>query len=170
MPTVTKTLLLNNNYQVLGFINERRAIKLYLKDKVEVLSNWGGKKISTGKMCIDHPATLRMKYQVAVNATKLSFSRNLIFRRDKYICAYCGIKQFGKNLTIDHILPKSMGGQNSFSNCVTACVTCNRGKSNRTPEQAGMSLKTNPITPNRYLPFFPSEIEYHQDWLFFVRH
>lgn len=165
---MVKTLLLNNNYQIIAFISERKAIKLLLKDKAEVLSIWDGHKIYSGNGFINHPATLKMKYHISLNPTKLTFSRKLILRRDKYTCGYCAKKYSIGNLTIDHILPKSLGGENSFINCVAACLPCNRKKRNRTPEQAGMVLKIVPSIPNKYLCYFPDEINWHNDWLFFI--
>lgn len=163
-----KTLLLNSNFQILAFINERRAIKLIVNDKVEILSNWQGRKICSSNGYMLHPATLRMKYQIHLQPTKLVFSRKLILRRDAYTCAYCCKKYAQANLTIDHVIPKSIGGENSFVNCVTACLLCNRKKGNRTPEQADMPLKIQPTVPNKYLAYFPSDIEWHDDWLFFA--
>jgi len=165
---MTKTLLLNNNFQVLAFITERRAIKLLLKNKAEVLSIWSGRKISSGSGYIDHPATIRMKYHINLNRTKLIFSRQLVFRRDKFICAYCSKLCKKSNITIDHVLPKSMGGENSFLNCVAACIACNLRKANQTPEQAGMILKITPYIPNKFLFFLPDQLEWHDDWLFFT--
>ncbi len=165
---MNKTLLLNSNYQILAFITEKRAIKLLIKDKVEVISNWQGKKIYSSNGHVAHPATLRMKYHINLKPTKLMFSRKLILRRDAYICGYCEKPCKQTNLTIDHIIPKSVGGPNTFSNCITACLNCNRAKGNRTPEQAGMTLKRQPTIPNKFLCYLPGEIEWHDDWLFFV--
>jgi hypothetical protein len=165
---VIKTLLLNDNFQILAFITERRAVKLILKGKAEIINNWQGRKICYGNGFINHPATIRMKYHIVMKATKLTFSRRLVLRRDQYTCCYCNTKYHQSNLTIDHVVPKSAGGANSFVNCVTACLNCNRRKSNRTPEQAGMTLQITPRTPNKYLCYFPNDIEWHNDWLFFV--
>jgi hypothetical protein len=163
-----KTLLLNDNFQIIAFITEKKAIKLLLKGKAEMLSGWIGRKIYSSNGFIEHPATLKMKYHVALRPTKLIFSRKLVLRRDEYTCCYCYKKYKHTNLTIDHVIPKSVGGINSFTNCVTACISCNRKKRNRTPEQAGMVLKIQPSAPNKYLCYFPSEIEWHDDWLFFT--
>lgn len=163
-----KTLLLNDNFQILAFIGERRATRLLLKGKAELLSVWNGRKIHSANSYIDHPATLRMKYHIHLHPTKLNFSRKLVLRRDEYTCCYCSKTYKHAKLTIDHILPKSAGGENSFLNCVTACLNCNRKKSNRTPEQAGMTLKKIPTIPNKYLCYFPGEIEWHEGWLFFT--
>jgi len=164
-----KTLLLNSSYEVLSFIVERKAIKLLLKGKVELLSVWNGRKIYSNSGVMEHPATLKMKYHVTLRPTKLTFSRKLVLRRDEYTCCYCYLKFKHNDLTIDHVIPKSAGGSNSFTNCVTACFFCNRRKRNRTPEQAGMILRKQPVIPNKYLCYFPENEEYHEDWVFFVR-
>jgi 5-methylcytosine-specific restriction endonuclease McrA len=165
---VTKTLLLNSDFQILAFISERKAIKLLLKEKAEVVSVWNGRKINSSNGYIHHPATLRMRYHISLAPTKLNFSKNLVLRRDNYTCSYCQKKYKNGNLTIDHVLPKSLGGQNSFTNCVAACLSCNSKKANRTPEQAGMTLKIVPLPPKKYLCYFPGEMEWHDDWLFFI--
>lgn len=109
-----------------------------------------------------------MKYFVNVSSTKLTFSRKLILCRDNYTCCYCKKKCTNKTLTIDHIIPKSKGGINSFTNCITACLECNRKKANKTLDQLGLKLQVNPEVPTKYLSYLPSNIEWHNDWLFFV--
>lgn len=164
-----KTLLLNSNFEVLAFISERKAIRLLLKEKADVLSVWAGRKICSVSGYMEHPATLRMRYYIPLKPTKLSFSRKLILRRDQYQCCYCLSKHSSSELTIDHIIPKSQGGKNSFLNCVSACRPCNLKKKNRTPEEAGFILKIKPKIPQTYLCYLPLDIEWHDDWLFYTR-
>ncbi len=76
-------------------------------------------------------------------------SHRNIFRRDNHQCAYCGKK--GGNLTIDHVIPKSKGGNDSWENLITACVKCNNHKGNLTPEEAEMELLFVPYKPNRII-------------------
>ncbi len=163
-----KTLLLNYNYQIISFISEKKAIKLLVKEKAEVVSVWQNRKIYSPGCSLKYPATLRMKYMVYPRPTKLTFSRKLILRRDNYCCCFCGMKLKKNLLTIDHIIPKSLGGENSFMNCITACLSCNYKKANRTPEQANMRLLKKPFVPTSFLCYLPIEIEWHPDWLFFV--
>ena len=163
-----KTLLLNANYQVLTFISERRAIKLLLSDKVELLSSWEAKKISFASGFVDHPATLRMKYLIKLNPTKLNFSRNLVLRRDAYQCAYCGKKLTPNRLTIDHVVPRSAGGENSFYNCVASCTPCNNRKANKSLEESGMTLRVKPLPPKVFLCSYPPDTQWHEGWLFFL--
>lgn len=77
-------------------------------------------------------------------------NRQILYSRDKNICAYCGDKFDPKKLTIDHVLPKSRGGENTWSNCVTSCCVCNHKKGGRTPEEAKMQLIYVPYAPSRY--------------------
>lgn len=76
------------------------------------------------------------------------FERSLLYSRDHQICAYCGDEFEWKALTIDHIMPKSRGGKNIWTNCVTACRPCNHRKGSRTPEEAGLKLLYVPYVPN----------------------
>lgn len=75
---------------------------------------------------------------------KISIPNNVrwrIWKRDNFVCQYCGVQE---NLSIDHILPESQGGEMIDTNLVTACKSCNSMKSNRTPEEAGMKLMNDP--------------------------
>lgn len=163
-----RTLLLNNDNRIISFINERKTIKLLLKNKVEILSCWLGRKISINSKFILHPAILRMKYHIRLLLTRLKFSKKLLFSRDHYTCTYCGLKCLPEQLTIDHVLPRSLGGVTSFNNCVAACLQCNSSKRDRTPEIADMPLLNFPASPNNYLYLFPRNLRWHEDWNFFL--
>ncbi len=84
---------------------------------------------------------------------EIRFSRTNIFTRDKHQCQYCGSRPEKSDLTLDHILPRSRGGTDSWENLVLACSRCNVKKSNRTPEEANMRLLSKPSAP-RWLPRF----------------
>lgn len=75
------------------------------------------------------------------------FSRRNLFKRDSMTCQYCGCRPGSSELTIDHVLPKAQGGTSTWENCILACIECNGRKANRTPEQAGMKLRTIPVKP-----------------------
>jgi 5-methylcytosine-specific restriction endonuclease McrA len=74
--------------------------------------------------------------------------RDILYMRDMFMCAYCGIVTQDKHLTIDHVHPRSRGGRHTWTNTVTACKSCNHGKADRTPEEAGMQLLYVPYAPN----------------------
>lgn len=88
---------------------------------------------------------------MAVPYKELPFNRKNIFHRDNYTCQYCGKK--GLPLTLDHILPKSRGGKNTWENIVTACPKCNTLKANRTPLEAGMKMLKQPKRPINHIKF-----------------
>jgi len=77
--------------------------------------------------------------------------REMLFARDRHVCAYCGGKYRLADLTAEHVLPQSKGGRDTWTNLVSACKPCNLRKGNRTPEQAGMPLL--------YVPYVPSQHE-----------
>ncbi len=79
---------------------------------------------------------------------KVAFSRRNLYRRDRFMCQYCGVKPGTEELTIDHVVPRSRGGRSSWENCVLACVSCNKRKSNRLVAQAGMKLYKRPVAPH----------------------
>jgi hypothetical protein len=139
-----KTLLLNTSFEVLSFISDRRALKFLMKeDKCEVLSVWED-IIYWGSGHINHPAILRLNNSVKRNWTKTTFSRYSVVKRDASTCQYCGKKLLPAQITIDHVIPKALGGDNSFTNCVVSCKECNNKKDRRTPEQANMKLLRRP--------------------------
>ncbi len=78
----------------------------------------------------------------------VTFSRRNLFKRDHSTCQYCACQPGTEELTIDHVLPRSQGGQTTWENCVLACVSCNAKKANRTPEQAMMKLRRAPVRPS----------------------
>ena len=116
----------------------------------------GEKYIQTSSMPpysrIRVPEIILLAHYASLPTRSLSFSRWHVFKRDRYMCQYCGVHP-GKDgidrdkMTIDHILPKSKGGLTAWGNCVVACLPCNAKKANRTPEQAGMTLRKKPTKP-----------------------
>jgi len=85
-----------------------------------------------------------------------AFSKEMLLARDRYVCAYCAQKFRAGQLDVEHIHPKSRGGEDSWMNCVAACKACNTRKANRRPEEAGMTLHYVPYVPNRYEAFILS--------------
>jgi len=77
----------------------------------------------------------------------VQFSRRQIYKRDNYMCQYCGCRPGTEELTIDHITPRAQGGLTTWTNCVLACSECNTKKANRTPKEAGMKLRKEPVKP-----------------------
>lgn len=160
-----KILLLNDSYEVLNFITERRGLKLLWKNKVEIISEWeesirwiGGK--------IKSPSILRLKKHVRRNFYSSSFNRTALVKRDNSTCLYCNQKLTASQVTIDHVIPKSQGGATSYMNCVVSCSSCNSKKANRTPEQANLVLLSKPTHPSFYEYHHPMEpkSDWHPNW------
>lgn len=119
-------LLLNSTYEPLHMTNWKRATILVLKNKAHVVSS----------------RTIRLKNYVKVPVAKMAAgkpTRALILKRDNHTCQYC--EYTGPKLTLDHVLPKSRGGGDTWQNLVTSCLECNNCKDNRTPEEWAEALK-----------------------------
>lgn len=159
-----KVLLLNSTYEILAFVSDRKALKLLVKGKVDIISNWPDEKLYYGSGYMYFPATLKLKYFVKKNYAKLIFSRKSVFKRDKFTCQYCGEVLKSGQVTVDHIIPKSIGGLSSFTNCTTSCYKCNNKKGSRTPEQANMTLMSKPDTPAGYIHHVSDNDHWHDDW------
>lgn len=164
---MSKVLLLNNENEPLNITSWKRAFVLLIKGKAEYIE-----KICELDDCIKIgenyiPRTIKLTYNVAIPELELPFSRENIFARDKHICQYCGKEFSSKELTLDHVFPKSRGGETSWENIVACCKSCNQYKADRTPEEAGLILLNNPKKPESYWEFEFSKIEPEQStiWL-----
>jgi 5-methylcytosine-specific restriction endonuclease McrA len=100
-------------------------------------------------------------------AAAVSFSRRNIFKRDHYTCQYCGEQPGSEELTIDHVVPRAQGGTSTWQNCVLACVACNKRKADRTPVQAGLRLRKQPVRP-AWKPLYASPSVRIASWSKFV--
>ncbi len=94
------------------------------------------------------PAVVRLLKPVSRNKKNVKFSRINVFTRDNFTCQYCGAKKAMKDLNYDHVVPRIKGGKTVWENIVTCCYPCNDRKGGRTPEQAGMRLRKQPVLPD----------------------
>lgn len=127
----SSVLVLNSDYNPINICNARRAIVLLIKHKAYMVTEKVIRlieyiRLPHRRLMANHP------------------TRNLIYKRDGYTCAYCGAKE---RLTIDHIHPSSRGGEDTWENLVTACCKCNSLKGNRTPQESNMILRVIPKAP-----------------------
>jgi 5-methylcytosine-specific restriction endonuclease McrA len=144
-----EVLVLNNDYEPLNVCNMRRAIVLVYLGKADVLHTNGHDVHSVSGM-FRSPSVVRLRYHVKRPLPELKLSRRSVFARDHYTCQYCG--HSSRDLTIDHIVPKRMGGKSTWENLVCCCKKCNGKKSDKSPEQANMPLMRQPRRP-RFVPF-----------------
>ncbi len=116
-----------------------------------------GRYIHTPSMQIRLPEVIILDVFNAFIHREVRLSRRNIFERDRHLCQYCGRRFPKPDLTLDHVLPRSRGGKDTWENLVLACVKCNLKKSNRTPEEARMHLLKKPTAP-RWLPRFGTQV------------
>lgn len=147
-----KVLVLDRAYQPIGVINWERAMHLYVMDKVEVLNFYEDLIINSPKQQFNCPAVIKVNW-ISKKKAYVHFTRWAVFARDNFTCAYCGNGFHHNQLTLDHVVPDSQGGEKNWQNIVTACDDCNHRKANRTPEQAGMNLYWQPYAP-KWNPWF----------------
>jgi 5-methylcytosine-specific restriction endonuclease McrA len=147
---MARVLVLNATYEPMNVVSMRRAVILLLKEKAEIVEAaeaW----LRSEQLALPVPLVIRLVYYVRIpRHFALPLSRRTVLARDQYTCQYCEAKPGRANLTIDHIVPRSRGGETLWENVVTACGPCNRRKGDRTPQEANMPLRRQPRRP-RYL-------------------
>jgi 5-methylcytosine-specific restriction endonuclease McrA len=140
-----RCIVLNGDYTFLNTVSWKRALRLQMNGKTEVLKYSDNELRCSNGSCFKIPLVMRLiKLIRLIYKNKVPYSKKNVMIRDKNVCGYCGS---ATNLTIDHIIPVSRGGKTNFENCVTACRSCNNRKGSRTPNEAGMFLNKRPVTP-----------------------
>jgi 5-methylcytosine-specific restriction endonuclease McrA len=152
----SRVLLLNGHtWEPLAVISVPRAINLLLAEKATLVEGTG-KFLHTVRETFPIPSVIALRTYINVPRRKAHWSRKGVLMRDGYLCVYCGVqpgmvvkgKVMGKSdFTVDHIIPRSKGGKDTWSNTACACSTCNHRKGSRLPNEAGMKLRWEPKTP-----------------------
>jgi len=159
-------LLLNANFEPINICSTRRALGLILNGKASLVLNGRG-EVHTVKRTFPKPSVIRLDRMIKRPRPTIRLTKREILRRDNYTCQYCG--QRLPNLTIDHVVPRRLGGSHSWQNLVAACPACNHCKGGRTDEQAHMRLLHAPQEPPssaRYL--FARHLTDNMEWLPFI--
>lgn len=139
-----RTLVLNAGYEPMSVVPYRRAIVLVLGQKASVLAVEPGRTIHSERLTVDQPAVILLRrYVRQPTGSTTVVSRRGVLRRDRHRCGYCG---HAAN-TVDHVLPRSRGGQNSWLNLVACCRACNNRKGDALPEEIGWRLLFSPFVP-----------------------
>lgn len=141
-----KVLILNQNYEPMSVINAKKAIVLLYLGKAELIEAHTGHQVRSVSMSMPFPSIVRLSMYVRVPFKNIILSRKNILRRDAHRCQYCGRADIA--LTIDHVLPISRAGEETWENLVCACVQCNNRKGDRTPDEAMMPLRRKAMRPN----------------------
>lgn len=172
----SNVLALNRNFLAVHVISVKRAFCLLFKELAEVIHVEEGKycsydfdgwrelcdlKIAMGERAdyedwiravnfeIQVPRVIRLLTYERLPRNTVKFNRRNIFLRDGHRCQYCGKRYSSPRLSLDHVLPKSRGGEDTWENIVCACLKCNVDKGGRTPAEAGMKLLQKPVKPRR---------------------
>ena len=166
-------LILNADYRPLSYFplslwSWQEAIKAVYLKRVNVAAEYE-EVVRSEKLTLPLPSVIVLKNYVVPTKT-VPFTRATLFLRDEFTCQYCGYK--GKDLTFDHVVPKSRGGKTRWDNVVAACQSCNLRKAAKTTSQAGFKLKKVPTKPssevllNKGKKFPPSDM--HKSWSDFL--
>lgn len=172
-------LVLNKSWVAVNITSSRRAMTLLYLGWAQAVhptdyslhdfESWielpqeglGGRYIHTPTLRVRIPEVVHLIGFNQFIRHEVRFSRGSIFERDKNVCQYCG-KHFAKSqLTLDHVMPQSRQGDDSWENLVVACLPCNVRKGNRTPEEAGMPLMHHPQKP-KWIPHFGARVPHEQ--------
>jgi 5-methylcytosine-specific restriction endonuclease McrA len=157
------TLVLNRTWVPINITTAKRAVVMAFVDLVRIVDvdtyelhsfdNWVSRGPTNGNVIhgvdnsFDVPEVVVLRKFDRVPRGGVVFSRRNLYRRDNYTCQYCGSRPGTQELTLDHVLPRSMGGRTTWENCVLACTACNTRKGGRTPDGASMLLRTVPRKP-----------------------
>jgi 5-methylcytosine-specific restriction endonuclease McrA len=146
--SVSQVLVLNATYEPLNITTWKRAMVMVLMGKAEGLEHDCRRLLRPN---LHQPTVIRLRQFVRVPYRQMPLTRRNVFQRDNHHCQYCG--SGSEPLSIDHVVPRSRGGADSWENVTTACLTCNVRKGNRTPREAGMPLRQEPRRPLSLLSF-----------------
>jgi 5-methylcytosine-specific restriction endonuclease McrA len=159
-------LVLNANFEPINVCTTRRAIGLILNGKAKLVLNGRG-EIKTISRTYPRPSVIRLEKMIRRPRPRIRLTKREILRRDDFTCQYCGLHM--PHLTIDHIIPRRLGGNHSWNNLVAACPSCNHRKGGRTLEQVQMRLLRAPIEPPSSAHYlFGRHLNDNIEWLPFV--
>ncbi len=159
-------LVLNQNYQPVNVCRVRRAVVLVIQGKAEIIENGLG-TIHALSYSLPIPSVVRLAYFVKRPHFQRKLTRFEVFNRDKYTCQYC--RRESKELTLDHVTPRSRRGEHDWENVVSCCFSCNRHKAGRTPAEAGMKLIRYPLPPRPGIFHVPYQyLQSHSEWQKFI--
>lgn len=156
-----RVIVLNRNYEFWTEVSIKKVLKWMVQNKIEIIVTHDTEEVGSVKLRMKMPLVVRLLNFIGYKPKSeiIPYSQEAVFNRDNFTCQYYHHDENGKryrykcseeDLTIDHILPVSRGGNSNFLNCVTACRICNEKiKKNKTPIEAGLELIRIPVIPKR---------------------
>ena len=140
---MTRSLVLNASFEPLSVVSHRRAVCLVLAEKAEVIHECD-RSFKSERQVVAVPSVARLRYYVRVPYRRAAaLSRKGVFVRDGHRCQYCGARAD----SIDHIIPRSRGGEHIWENVVAACRRCNAEKRDEMLHQTALRLGRAPVAP-----------------------
>lgn len=178
------TLVLNRNWQPVGVAPVARSLTLVAAERARFVdpstfqqytwADWaklvpldGEHFIQSVTFRIRVPEVITLTEYDRVPTNSVTFSRRNIYKRDHYTCQYCHKQLGSEDLTIDHVLPRSRGGTSTWENCVLACLECNKRKADKTPSEAHMPLRKDPVRP-KWRPLYARHVVKIESWSKFL--
>ena len=153
-----KTLKLDLTYRPVGVIDCLEALVLCIVGKATAVEEYDS-EVNSPSVSFKIPSVIVLKNVVKFINQGLRPTRNNIIWRDHSKCQYCANNFALSELTLDHVVPRSRGGKNTWTNLVACCKKCNQAKRDRTPEEAGMELLRKPLKPHNSILRYASKIE-----------
>jgi len=141
-----RVLVLNASYEPINVCNLRRATVLVLKERAEIIERGHG-ALHSERLTFARPCVIRLIRYVRIprDVHRRKITRKAVLARDAWTCQYCGSQATG--LTVDHVIPRSRGGESVWENIVASCAPCNRKKGSMTPREAKMHPRSHPRPP-----------------------
>lgn len=161
-----RVLVLNASFEPINVCTVRRAIVLILKEKAEVIDEHE-LEVHAERLSMTRPSVIRLRTYVRIpyQSFRRKITRRAVFARDGWECQYCGRRG---SLTMDHVIPRSKGGDTSWENVVACCAGCNRRKGDRSVSQCGMKLRTRPRAPHATIFIHVASPTIPAQWLPYV--
>ena len=156
-----RVLVLNQSYEPLMVIGAKRAVILLLNEKVDSLENYR-EKIHSAYISLPLPSVIKLKHYARIRRKEIVLSRKNILKRDNHTCQYCGVRSVP--MTIDHVISRKKGGEDTWDNLVAACVPCNTRKGNHSPREVQMALVKIPRKPTMILHLQKFVKQFQSSW------
>jgi 5-methylcytosine-specific restriction endonuclease McrA len=159
-------LVLNANFEPIHVCDLHRALGLIQAEKASLVLNGRGEIHSISRV-FPIPSVIRLEKMVSHPRQHITLNRREVFRRDNYTCQYCGRRT--PTLTIDHIIPRRLGGKHEWTNVTTACPSCNHRKGGRALEETNMHLLHKAVEPPQSAEYrFNHHIAEFAEWEPFI--
>ena len=145
----SRVLVLNATYEPIHICNVRRAVIMIFKG-IAVLQEPARFVLRSISSSFPAPSVIRLVHFIHIPYRKKLVSKNNILIRDRYVCQYCAKPLRSHEITLDHIVPRSRGGESNWENLATCCPPCNVKKGSRLPEEAGLTMIRDPRNGSSY--------------------